>query len=162
MSNNKPDEYTPFETAEDLLRDIPFVKGDTLLEPCYGEGAFYKQFPKGYHKDFCEIELGKDFFNFKPLFKYTKVITNPPYYFGKSGTKKGRVEFIEKCFKVCCGQVWLLLNLKMWNSLTPTRLRKWKEWGFNISFIRILAIKKWWGRYYWVCFSKNDDPIIKF
>ena len=50
----------------------------------------------------------------------------------------------------------------MWNSITPVRLRNWGDLGFNLCFIRVVAIKKWYGRYYWVCFSNNKDAIVKY
>jgi hypothetical protein len=38
-----------------------FKSSDTFLDPCRGDGAFYKHLPKP--KEYCELQEGKDFFN---------------------------------------------------------------------------------------------------
>ena len=48
------------------------------------------------------------------------------------------------------------------NSLTKKRLEKYKELGFCIVFMRVLEIKCWYGRYYWVCFKKGGKSILTF
>tara|TARA_R100001163_G_scaffold9324_1_gene8949 strand:- start:213 stop:707 length:495 start_codon:yes stop_codon:yes gene_type:complete len=46
-----------------------------FLEPCYGKGAFYNNYQG--KKDWCEIKMGKDFFNYKKEVDW--IITNPPF-----------------------------------------------------------------------------------
>ena len=148
--------YTPPEIAQELLKDIEFKEDDSTLECCAGENAFYDEIP--FKKDWCEIEKGRDFFECNE--SYTKVITNPPYK-DLANEKNIFIPILEKMFSVCTGEVWVLINLNMFNSLTPNRLKKYGKLGFNITFMRILNIKKWYGRYYWVCFSKSE-PILKY
>ena len=50
----------------------------------------------------------------------------------------------------------------MLNSLTPVRLKKIKDAGFGLTFMRVLNIPLWSGRYYWICFKRNADWIISF
>ena len=50
----------------------------------------------------------------------------------------------------------------MLNSFTPKRLSKIKDMGFNLCFMRIINIQKWYGRYYWICLSKNKKSIVNF
>ena len=50
----------------------------------------------------------------------------------------------------------------MLNSLTPVRLQKIKDAGFGLTFMRVLNIPLWSGRYYWICFKRNADWIISF
>ena len=46
-----------------------------VLEPCRGKGSFYNNFHC--EKDWCEIDEGKDFFDYNK--KVDWIITNPPY-----------------------------------------------------------------------------------
>ena len=45
------------------------------LDPCKGDSSFYNNLP--IHKDYCEIEEGKDFFEYTK--KMNWIIGNPPY-----------------------------------------------------------------------------------
>lgn len=65
--------YTPDKTAKDI---IDWLKPTGLcLDPCLGDGAFYKYLPKG--SEWCEIRKGKDFFDYNK--KVDWIIGNPPY-----------------------------------------------------------------------------------
>jgi len=162
---NCPDfHYTPENIAKELLKDIKIEKNDIILEPCKGRGdiGFYK-YLKGKNCDWCEIDEGRDFFkyDFKGK-KYDKIIVNPPYRTNHKDEKDRKNIawlFMFECFKhiKLDGEVWFLLNNKMFNSLTPLRLSKLN--GFNIDFIRILNIKQWYGRYYFICFRKKQTNI---
>jgi len=55
---------------------IEFYKpSGVILDPCKGDGAFYRHLPAGSH--WCEITEGKDFFAWNT--KVDWVIGNPPY-----------------------------------------------------------------------------------
>jgi len=156
--------YTPKDVCKELLKDITFNKNDYTLEPCKANGNFYDIIP--YKKDWCEIDNGRDFFNYDfGKNKFTKIIVNPPY---RSNHKKEEDrknimwKFIFKCFDLCIDECWFLLSIKQLNGLTPKRLKTINEAGFNLCFMRIINIKKWYGRYYWICFSKNKNSIISF
>ena len=155
--------FTPTETTEILIKDIEFKEDDNTLEPCNAEGSFYDLIP--YEKDWCEITEGRDIFTYDFKGKtFSKVITNPPYRDNApEGERKNIcIKFIFRCLELCSDECWLLLNLNMLNSLTPLRLKKFKEMGFNLCFMRVVNIKKWYGRYYWICLSKNKGSIIEF
>ena len=157
--------YTPFETIETIFKDISFNDTDIVLEPTAGrELRMYNAIPCQ-NKDYFEIDFGLDFLETNITKKYTKCITNPPYKTNHVDRKLGKniaIKVIEKCFEVCDDEVWMLLNNQMLNSLTPIRLKKYKELGFSIVFMRILNIQKWYGRYFWVCFKKNGVSILQF
>ena len=160
---NKFDQLTPPDIAKRLLTDVDFKQYDVLFEPCRGDGAFYDNFPSDLPKHFCEIKEGKDLFKHTPESQfYTKCITNPPY---KMSTEWGDlnicIKFIEKCMDITRDECWFLLNGTMFSSLTPMRLHRYEEKGWKLCFIRIVNITKWYGRYYWICFSKQKDAIIK-
>ena len=152
--NQCPDaHYTPKDIVPLLLKDISFNKYDITLEPCKGRtDNFYELIP--YEKDWCEIDLGRDLFQYDFGDKrFTKCITNPPYKSNEIDPKERKnltIKVIEKCFELCNDECWFLFNNHMFNSMTPVRLNKYKKLGFEIVFMRILNIKCWYGRYYWV------------
>lgn len=156
--------FTPRQTAQQLIKDITFNENDFTLEPCMGDGSFYNIIP--YTKDWCEIDKGRDIFTYDfGDTTFTKVITNPPYRTNHKKVEDRKniaMDFIFRCLELCSDESWFLLNHKMFNSLTPRRLSKMKDMGFEITFLRILNIKKWYGRYYWICLKKNKTGIIKF
>tara|TARA_B100002019_G_C21209046_1_gene568344 strand:- start:757 stop:1269 length:513 start_codon:yes stop_codon:yes gene_type:complete len=65
---------TPDQTAAWIVNY--FKPEGKLLEPCRGEGAFYKAM-KGMDVDWCEISEGKDFMDYDKQVDW--IITNPPY-----------------------------------------------------------------------------------
>jgi hypothetical protein len=54
-----------------------FQPTGVILEPCRGSGAFFKAFPDGQSKEWCEITEGKDFLDYDK--KVDWIITNPPF-----------------------------------------------------------------------------------
>lgn len=157
--------YTPKDIANELIKDISFNENDETLEPCKGRtNNFYDLIPG--NKEWCEIDEGRDFFNYDFKGKtFSKIITNPPYRTNHAKAEDRKnifMTFIFKCLEYCEGECWLLLNHKMFNGLTPIRLGKMKDMGFEVSFLRILNIKCWYGRYYWICLKKNHRGILTF
>lgn len=147
-------QFTPVEVAIELLKDIKFNPNELTLECCAGrEMRIYNIIPG--EKDWCELELGKDFFQYTG--RPHKIITNPPFH--DQNKKNICVSVIEHCFKVCLDEVWILINHQTFNSLTPCRLHKYLKMGFKIVFIRILNIPCWFGRYYFICFKKGEWEI---
>lgn len=66
---------TPFPLAKAIIDHLPL--NGKILDPCRGQGAFFNQFPVYTTNDYCEIEEGKDFYNYKE--KVDWIITNPPW-----------------------------------------------------------------------------------
>jgi hypothetical protein len=65
--------YTPLELAIDMVNF--FQPTGFCLDPCAGSGVFYDLLPAG--SDWCEIELGRDFYSwFRPA---DWIVGNPPY-----------------------------------------------------------------------------------
>jgi len=141
---------TPLETAKKIIGMFSWQDGETVLEPCRGEGAFYNQLPACVQKDWCEITEGKDFFNYSG--KPDTVITNPPYNL--------LIEFLEKAMQVAQKRIVFLLDLMRFNSLTALRLRNWRKqgWRFDKAAMRIIEIKGWRNRYYVVPFVRAKSP----
>ena len=77
--------YTPDNIAKSIIEHL---KPDgKLLDPCKGDGAFYKYMPDA---DYCEIREDKDFFQYNK--KVDWIIGNPPYSIFK--------EFLEHAFTI--------------------------------------------------------------
>ena len=66
--------YTPDYLAKYIVEY--FNPQGTILEPCCGEGVFLKYLPK--ETEWCEIDKGKDFFDYNTE-NIDWVITNPPF-----------------------------------------------------------------------------------
>tara|TARA_R110000772_G_scaffold97699_3_gene197075 strand:- start:1830 stop:2318 length:489 start_codon:yes stop_codon:yes gene_type:complete len=153
--------YTPIEITSRIIKDIEFIDGETVLETCRGGGAFYDILPDNIIKDWCEIDMGRDFFEHTTPTDIS--IANPPYRIEIDGERKNAIiKWMDHQFSITNKECWYLLNGKCWSSMTPLRLNKWKALGWNMCFMRILNIKKWYGRYYWICFSKTKPSIISF
>lgn len=69
--------YTPRYLAKLIIDQLPIQENDILLDPFKGGGAFYDQFPETQEKDWCEIEEGRDFFDYNKRVDW--IISNPPY-----------------------------------------------------------------------------------
>jgi len=78
--------YTPDNISRHI---IDFLKPEgKCLDPCRGDGAFYKFMPQG--TDYCEISEGKDFFEYNKSVDW--VIGNPPYSIFE--------DFLKKAFEI--------------------------------------------------------------
>jgi hypothetical protein len=93
-------------TREDVAIKIieHFNPTGITLEPCRGSGSFYNNI-KG-KKDWCEIDEGKDFFNYDK--KVDWIITNPPYSIYD--------KFLLKAFEVADNIVFLVPLAKAFKS----------------------------------------------
>ena len=54
--------YTPEDVAKRIISEFELC--GIVLDPCCGHGAFYDNYPDYVQKDFCELDLGKDFFDY--------------------------------------------------------------------------------------------------
>ena len=67
--------FTPDIVAQDIIGY--FNPTGIVLDPCKGDGSFYRNYPVGVQSRYCEISEGLDFFNFTE--KVNWIIGNPPY-----------------------------------------------------------------------------------
>lgn len=66
--------FTPDWLAEGVVNH--FKPSGLCLDPCMGDGAFYRHLPTE-SRDWCEIERGRDFFQYDRGVDW--IIGNPPY-----------------------------------------------------------------------------------
>jgi len=84
------------------------------LDPCKGDGSFYNHFPEG--KLYCEIEEGKDFFDFTD--KVDWVIGNPPYSIFEA--------FLKHSFEISDNVSFLVPTNKIWQrQIIMNRITQW-------------------------------------
>lgn len=67
--------YTPRQLAEAIISQLP-LEG-SVLDPCKGDGAFFSQFPAQVEAQWCELDFGRDFFDWAGSVDW--VVTNPPW-----------------------------------------------------------------------------------
>lgn len=74
--------YTPEYVSKHIIEFLS--PSGKLLDPCKGDGAFYKFMGGG---DYCEIREGRNFFDYKE--KVDWIIGNPPYSIFEDFLKHG-------------------------------------------------------------------------
>jgi len=139
--------YTPVNLAKILVDFVPIREGDSVLDPCKGDGAFYNNFPDYVIKDWCEIEEGKDFFD--QDFTFDWCVSNPPYSIINP--------WLEKTCEVCeTGFAYLfgLLNV------TSKRIEFINEQGFGLTKIYLFKIFEWFGESCFMVFEKAKEKIV--
>lgn len=141
--------------AKDLIARVPFNDGDVVLEPCKGDGAFYNNFPDNVNSKWCEINDGRDFFDFNEEVDW--IISNPPFV-----PRKLFWSFMEKSMDITRKGIYWLINFSSLNVFTPRRMSIMKEKGWYIENFHIVADKRWFGRYVFVCITKNKNDIFSW
>ena len=101
-------------------------------------------------KDEFELSEDKDFLAFNG--KADWIIGNPPFR-----------DYIKFCYKSCevadKGFAFMVNHARL-NQLTTKRLSDFATKGFFLSGIHIFDVKKWFGRYYFVIFTKERNDGI--
>lgn len=138
--------YTPKPIALKMIEMCDLNKNDYVLDPSYGEGVFFNNFPEFVKKDFCEIEQGKDFFECNT--RYTAVIGNPPYSLWD--------KWLEHTMKLTDKFCYLFGVL----NFTDKRVNKILKNGFGITKIHLLKVSWWFGHQFLIVFEKNKKSIL--
>lgn len=126
--NTKTDKvYTPTTIAK-LIID-KFQPTGKILDAFKGNGAFYDNYPEELEKDWCEIDEGKDFFEYKEHVDW--IITNPPYSIYD--------EVMEHSFEIADNIVYLVPLSKVVSSLG--RIKKIFEYG-GVPYIYIIGASR--------------------
>jgi len=154
------DDQTPESLAKYLVSLIEYTPGDRFYEPFMGIDNFYKFLPEP--KDWAEIKKGRDFFTYLPFDGHCEhIITNSPFRVDVDGKRENSVIIsLDRAMKIATKSISFLVNIKMFNAFTPVRLENYKNNGWYVSSIHILAVKKWYGRYFFVTFKKNGKSIL--
>jgi hypothetical protein len=149
--NNKPISfhYTNEQMVKDLIAITP-LSGSVLDAGSGKNKVWHRNIPEGLEKYECEIEDGVDFLTWDK--KVDWVIGNPPFH--QSWV------FTEKALNIANKGVAFLVNNTGLNSqMTPRRLQLMQDAGFELSHIRVVADRRWFGRYYYLIFEKKKGFI---
>lgn len=138
--------YTPLSVALKMIEMCDIKEGEKVLDPCFGGGIFYNNFPEGCEKFYCEIEQGKDFFDFDTRVDW--VIGNPPFSIWN--------EWIAHTIKITDKFCYIFGSL----NFSDVRIRTIIENGFGVTKIHCVRIKWWFSHQYMVVFEKNKQSII--
>ena len=148
---------TPRQCAKDLMPNIPLEKGDRVLEPFAGEGAFYDQLPDYVEKDWCEIERGRDYKDYDKEFDW--VVSNPPFKIGGKNVIWGMIDYYTQ--RATKG-VAFFVNAYGLTTLTPIRQAVLKERGWGITGLTMVNVKKWSGRYFLIVLQKGKPSVMNY
>jgi hypothetical protein len=75
--NSNDELYTPISLSKKLIENIPIHESESCFDPFYGTGSFFNNFNSNDKNDYCEINLGRDFFKYQ--IRHDWVISNPPF-----------------------------------------------------------------------------------
>jgi len=152
--------YTNEQMVKNLLAITPLEYNDNVLDAGSGQNkVWYNNIPKDCIKYECEIEDGCDFFGWE--LEVDWVIGNPPFRNKKEGENQIPL-WVEKASKIANKGMAFLINHKVINFLTPTRLEKLKNKGFYLQKIHIVSDKRWFGRYYYLIFGRENKNFISW
>ena len=140
--------YTPKQLAIDMIKMCDIKKTDKVLDPCYGGGAFYDNFPEC-NKDWCEIEKGRDFFKYTEGKKYDWIIGNPPYSLW--------TKWFEQTCKITDKFCYIMGVL----NLSPKRLDAIHSKGFGITQYKLCDVPWWFAQSCIVIFQRKKKSIIQ-
>lgn len=151
---------TPEELCKELIKKVPLIEGDKVLEPFKGEGSFYNNFPDNVEKDWCEIVEGKDYKDYDREIDW--VITNPPFKLDDGNKRENSFFKLLKYYTLKAKKgIAFLGNDRCFSTLTPKRLRELNESGWYIQNIHCCSVKKWRGRYFFIIFEKKYSGFYK-
>jgi hypothetical protein len=94
--------YTPENIVLDIMSFFP-ISGK-CLDPCRGDGAFFRFLPEG--SDWCEVRERKDFFDYNLCVDW--IVGNPPYSIF--------YDFLRHSFKLSNNIVYILPTNKVFQS----------------------------------------------
>ena len=142
--------YTSEEMVKELIKLTPIF--GSVLDAGSGENKVWYNNLVG-EKYECEIEDGIDFFEWTKRTDW--IIGNPPFHIGWL--------FMEKAIKLSnFGIAWLVNNCGMNSLFTPRRLEKIADRGFYLQKMHIVSDKRWFGRYYYLIYTKEPSNIISW
>ncbi len=148
---DKPKDITFHYTNEQMVKDLIAITPITgsVVDAGSGKNKVWFNNLTG-EKYECEIEDGIDFLTWDK--KIDWVVGNPPFHQSWLFTKKA-VSIADK------GIAFLVNNTGLNSQMTPARLQFMKDNGFELQHIRVVADKRWFGRYYFIIFEKKPGIL---
>lgn len=149
----KPQDITFHYTNEQMVKDLIVIApiSGSVLDAGSGNNKVWFNNLQG-EKYECEIEDGCDFMLWDKRVDW--VIGNPPFHQGWL--------FLDKASQIASRGIAFLGNLNFWNSCLPNRFEILKERGFYLNKIHIVQDKRWFGRYYYLIFTKDKNEFLSW
>lgn len=149
--------YTPATLVTRHLELLkPYVdRDDRLLDPFFGQGAYYNQFATMFPdnpKDYTEIEMGLDFFAYEQ--PVDVIVSNPPF--------SQLTRILEHSIDLKPKIISYLISIM---NFTPPRLRLMNEHGYYLVAIHLTKVSSWFNNLLLCVFSNQVEPtdqIITF
>ena len=143
--------YTNEHMVRDLLKITPIKLDQSVLDAGSGKNKVWFNNLQNEKKFECELEDGNDFMDWSQ--KVDWVIGNPPFHISW--------KFTEKAMEVAeFGIAWLVNNQALNSHFTPRRIELMKSKGFYLQKIQVVADKRWFGRYYYLIFTKDQNEFL--
>jgi hypothetical protein len=141
--------FTNPEMVKDLLAITPIL--GSVLDAGSGDKAWFNNLQGEKYE--CELERGCDFYKWDKQVDW--VIGNPPFHESWKFTEKA-LEIAQK------GIAWLVNNQALNSHFTPRRLQLMADNGFTLKSIKVVADARWFGRYYYLIFTKEPNNFISW
>lgn len=150
-SESNDEIYTPSALSKQFIEYMNISTQDTCLDPFYGTGSFFKNFNDNEDNSYCEINLGKDFFNYK--INHDWLISNPPF--------SQLTKILDHTCRIAVKGFGYVLPAY---SLTSSRIKNINLNGFYINKIIHFQNPKEWGLGFQMLFviftrEKNDSFV---
>jgi len=142
--------YTPDTLVKehlDLIKEYT-NPNDKWVDPFYGEGIYYNAFTTE-NKEYTEIALGKDFFEYKT--NVDVIVSNPPY----SMIDK----VLEHSVSLDPRVISYLIGM---GNLTARRIEYMNQQGYGLVKLHLTKVFKWYGMSFIVVFVKEKTNCISF
>jgi hypothetical protein len=124
--------YTPEPLVKEIIAMCPLEEGDVVLDAWAGKDVFYDNYPEFVKKEWCEIERGRDFFDYEGQVDW--VISNPPY--------SKLTDIHRKLATMCRKGICIITGT---NNMTNLRQRILMEAGFSLTHAEQFDVKAWNG-----------------
>ncbi len=141
--------YTNEQMVKDLLAITP-ISGSVLDAGSGKNKVWSKNIPNCKE---CEIEDGCDFYKWSERIDW--VVGNPPFNESWKFTEKA-IEIANK------GIAWLVNNQALNSHFTPRRMDLLASKGFYLNKIHIVNDSRWFGRYYYLIFTKEPNDFLSW
>jgi hypothetical protein len=143
--------YTNESMVKWLLSLTPIEDSDVVLDAGSGKNKVWYNSLTNPCKFECELEDGCDFMQCES--KVDWVVGNPPFHIGWGFTEKAMT--ISKK-----GVAFLLNNTGLNSTFTPKRIEWMQSQGFYLQRIQVVSDKRWFGRYYYLIFTKQKNDYL--
>lgn len=141
--------FTPAALAESLVRVVPTVPGDVVMDNAASSPVFYNAFVANKLWRLSGRK-SESFFLVKPQ-SVDWCVTNPPY-------SKLDDWFLHST-KVCRKGFAYLLGF---HNITPRRLEMCEAAGFGLTAVHLCKVFKWFGISAFCVFEKGKPSIIRY